>query len=82
MQQLKFTRPAQNVDTLGDSRPLVNLNPQKARHDGQGVDRARDPETYIDVTRRPAATFQGKAYPSDVVKNPITGAGGTEDRRT
>ncbi len=36
--QFKFTAGA-NVETLGDSRPLINLNPKKAITGGQGVDR-------------------------------------------
>lgn len=57
---------AANVDTLGDSRPLINRNPEKALTAGKVIivppnDRHR--------STAPAPTFEGKQYPAYIGKH-------------
>lgn len=74
--RLKFAAACQNVATLGDSRPLVNLNPQKAITQGKVLIVPVPSESYVDVTAGRSYTLEGKSYPSAVAKNPLTGAKG------
>ena len=74
--KLTFAPACQNVQTLGDSRPLVNLNPQKAITQGKVWIVPVAPQSYIDTAAGPRYAFQGKTYASEVVKNPVTGATG------
>lgn len=55
-QRLTFASGS-NVETLGDSRPLINLNPQKQITAGKVFIISPDEE------------FQGKRYPSKLIKN-------------
>lgn len=53
---------AANVDTLGDSRPIINRNPAKAMTAGKVyIVPANDRHQTVDA---PAPTFEGKQYPS------------------
>ena len=72
--RLKFAASAQNVATLGDSRPLVNLNPKKAIRQGKVFIVPAD--TYFADQGGPAHTFEGRTYPSQIVRNPVTGVSG------
>lgn len=69
--QLKFAASAQNVATLGDSRPLVNRNPKKAIT--QGKVRIVPAQCYWDTTDTDSCRFGGQSYPTRLVKNPVTG---------
>lgn len=73
--QLKFTAGV-NVETLGDSRPLINLNPKKAITAGKVLIVA--PACYTDPTDDAATDatcrFGGRTYPSRLIKNPLNGA--------
>jgi len=62
--QLKFASAARNVETLGDSRPLINRNPGKAITQGKVWIVSED------------GRWQGKAYPGGLVTNPRTGVKG------
>lgn len=68
--QLVFA-PSANVDTLGDSRPLINLNPNKALSAGRVW--IVPAHCYTDTTDDGSCQFQGKSYPSSIGKNPRTG---------
>ncbi|MHB9026802.1 MAG: hypothetical protein ACYC7E_21935 [Armatimonadota bacterium] len=63
---LKFTG-AQNVDTLGQSRPLINLNPAKWITKGKVM--IVPAESYWDTVDTGKFPFQGKTYPTTVFKN-------------
>jgi hypothetical protein len=69
--RLKFKPPAQHVETLGDSRPLINRNPKKAITAGKvWIVPAECCHETVDTGKCP---FGGKTYPSRLVTNPITG---------
>jgi len=71
-QQLRLAADARNLETLGDSRPLVNLNPKKWITQGKvWIVPAESPWRTVDTGKYP---FHGKAYPSRLVKNPVSGA--------
>lgn len=70
--QLVFdSNGAQNIQTLGDSRPLINLNPKKAITAGSVM--IVSPACYHDTTEEGGCTLEGKAYPSRMIPNTITG---------
>jgi hypothetical protein len=69
--RLKFTPAARNADTLGDSRPLVNRNPKKAI--SQGKVTIVPAECYTEPVDTGKCRFEGKTYPSRLIKNPRTG---------
>lgn len=71
---LKFTNAARNVETLGDSRPLVNLNPKKAITAGTVV--IVPAESYTDTIDTGKYKFAGKTYPTQLIKHPVTGVSG------
>lgn len=71
---IKFSGSSRNVETLGDSRPLVNLNPKKAITAGTVV--IVPAESYTDTIDTGKYKFQGKTYPTQLLKNPVTGVGG------
>ncbi|MGD0088617.1 MAG: hypothetical protein ABSE73_01735 [Planctomycetota bacterium] len=73
-QQLTFTPDSQHVETLGDSRPLINLNPRKWIT--QGKVWIVPAESYWETTHTGKFPFEGKPYPTQVLPNPITGVGG------
>jgi hypothetical protein len=72
--QLKFAPACQNVQTLGDSRPLVNLNPKKAVT--QGKVWIVPAQNYVDPVGGRQFTFAGKAHPTVLATDPVTGAKG------
>ena len=59
-----FAPGAQNVDTLGTSRTLVNLNPKK--HITQGKVLVVPAESYWDTIDTGKYPFEGKTYPTTV----------------
>jgi hypothetical protein len=61
---------AANVETLGDSRPLINHNP--AKHITAGKVLIVPPNDRHNA-RDVAPTFEGKQYPAYIGKNPKTG---------
>lgn len=69
--QLKFGPNAQNVETLGDSRPLINRNPKKAITAGKV--HIVPAKCYTEGEDDGSFQFEGKCYPSALVKNPRTG---------
>jgi hypothetical protein len=70
--ELKFNAvAASNVNTLGDSRPLINLNPKKAITAGSVL--IVPAECYTDMIDTGKCKFEGKTYPTQLVKNPVTG---------
>lgn len=72
--RLKFQPTAANVETLGDSRPLVNRNPRKAITQGKVWIVPAD--NYMDPQDTGKYCFQGKTYPTRLETNARTGAGG------
>ncbi|MBI2195192.1 MAG: hypothetical protein HYU36_24700 [Planctomycetes bacterium] len=70
-QQLRFTPDSRNVNALGDSRPLINLNPKKWITAGKVW--IVPAESYWDTVDTGKYRFQGRSYPSRLVKNPTTG---------
>lgn len=69
--RLVFRPGARNVETLGDSRPLINRNPAKATAAGKVL--IVPAECYIDAIDTGKCQFQGRTYPTRLVKNPRTG---------
>ena len=72
--QLKYRTGMQNEKTLGDSRPLINLNPNKQIRAGKVL--VVPAESYWESTDTGKFPFEGKTYPTRMVKNPRTGVGG------
>lgn len=68
--QLVFDKSANNVNTLGDSRPLINLNPKKHVTDGKVI--IVGGRTDYDLPDNKASFFEGKDYTTSLVKNAIT----------
>jgi len=69
--RLKFTAAARNVETLGDSRPLINLQPSKAISKGKVL--IVPAECYFDPIDTGKCRFEGKTYPSRLIQNAVTG---------
>ena len=69
--KLTFT-PVRNVNTLGDSRPLINLNTAKSLAKGKVIIVPSNRERLMEDGSE--CTFEGRAYPSVIGKNPIHGA--------
>jgi len=69
--QIKFTAGA-HIETLGDSRPLINLNPKKWITSGNAL--IVPAESYLDMVDTGKGKFEGKSYPSSLIKNPRTGS--------
>ncbi len=70
-QQLKFGPSSQNVQTLGDSRPMINRNPKKAITQGKVL--IVPPTCYIEPIDDGQCKFEGRSYPTRLIKNPKTG---------
>jgi hypothetical protein len=64
-QTLKFSG-GKNAETLGNSRAVINLNPEKAITKGKII--VVPAESYWDTIDTGKFPFQGKTYPSTVVK--------------
>jgi hypothetical protein len=73
-QQLKFGPGAANVDTLGDSRPVINLNPAKWITQGKVL--IVPAESYWETTDTGKYPFRGRTWPTTLVKDPRTGVSG------
>lgn len=69
--EVKFTGTARNVNTLGDSRPLINLKPEKAITAGKVL--IVPPACFHEPTTEGGCVFEGKTYPSQQVPNTVTG---------
>ena len=63
-----------NVETLGDSRPLINRNPSKAITAGKV--RIVPAECYWDTIDTGKCVFEGKTWPTRLVKDPASGVPG------
>lgn len=70
---LKFAPGAQNVTTLGQSRPLINMN--KAKWLTAGKVMIVPAEHYWDTIDTGKYPLNGKTYPTAIVKDPVNGAG-------
>ena len=68
--QLKFGNSNQNVQTLGDSRPLINLNPKKQIADGKVLIVTGRNE--FDLPDRKMSLFEGHDYSTELFTSPIT----------
>lgn len=68
---LKFKSGA-NTGSLGNSRPLVNLNPEK--HLTAGKVLIVTGRSEFDLPDGAKAIYQGKDYSTGLVKNPVTGS--------
>jgi hypothetical protein len=68
--RLVFSQSANNVQTLGDSRPLINRNPAKALSAGKVLIVAG--RTDYDLPNPKASKFEGKDYATGLVTSPIT----------
>ena len=68
--KLVFSQSANNVQTLGDSRPLINRNPAKALSAGKVLIVAG--RTDYDLPDPKASKFEGKDYATGLVTSPIT----------
>ena len=69
--QLVFNNAAQNIGSLGDSRPLINLNPKKHLTTGKVLIVAG--RTDYDLPDASASVFEGKDYTTSLAKNEISG---------
>ena len=72
--QVTFANGARNIETLGDSRPLINRNPSKAITAGKV--RIVPAECYWDAIDTGKCKFEGKTWPTKLVKNEVTGVAG------
>ena len=63
---VKFAGDAKNANTLGASRPIINLNKQKWITQGKVI--VVPAESYWDTVDTGKYPFQGKTYPTTVVK--------------
>jgi hypothetical protein len=70
--RLTFVAGAANVDTLGNSRPLINLNPQK--HVAAGKVLIVTGRSEFDLPDAKMAIFEGRDYSTGLVKSPISGS--------
>ncbi len=68
--QLVFDKAAAHTETLGDSRPLINLNPTKHLTTGKVIIVAG--RTDYDLPDRKASVFEGVDYTTSLVKSPVT----------
>jgi hypothetical protein len=68
--ELKFKTGA-HVETLGDSRPLINLNPKKAITAGSVL--IVPAECYYDPVDTGSCKFQGRSYSTQLITNARTG---------
>lgn len=73
-QQLTFTPNSSHVDTLGDSRPLINLNPAKSIVHGKVF--IVPAESYMETTSTGKYPFEGKTYPTQILPDHVTGVKG------
>ncbi|MDA1140913.1 MAG: hypothetical protein O3B01_20300 [Planctomycetota bacterium] len=71
---LKFRNGARNIHTLGDSRPLINMNNKKWVTQGKVL--IVPAESYWDLIDSGKFPFQGKTYPTTLEKDPKTGVTG------
>ncbi|MHB9134258.1 MAG: hypothetical protein ACYDBB_24575 [Armatimonadota bacterium] len=71
---LKFAQNAQNMETLGQSRQLINMNNKKWVTQGKVM--VVPAESYWDLVDTGKYPFQGKTYPTTIVKDPKTGVTG------
>jgi len=69
--QLKY-KSDRNAVSLGNSRPLINLNPEK--HLTAGKVLIVTGRSDYDLPNSEMAKYQGQDYSTGLVKNPITGA--------
>ncbi len=67
---LRF-KSAQNVETLGNSRPLINLNPEKWITAGKVY--IVPAESYWETTDTGQYPYKGRTYPTRIVVNPRIG---------
>jgi hypothetical protein len=72
--RLKFTPAVRNVETLGDSRPLINRSPKKAITQGKVL--IVPAECYVEPVDAGKCRFQGKSYPTQLLKDVRTGVSG------
>lgn len=68
--QLKFSNAAANVQTLGDSRPLINRNPKKSITAGKVLIVTGRGE--FDMPDPKMSVFEGVDYSTGLVKSPIS----------
>ncbi|MEI6233942.1 MAG: hypothetical protein WCT04_12870 [Planctomycetota bacterium] len=68
--KLVFTNVAKNITTLGDSRPLINLNPKKQLTQGQVIIVAGRSEFEFGDAKM--SVYGGVNYGSGLTVNPIT----------
>ncbi|WP_254511272.1 hypothetical protein [Anatilimnocola floriformis] len=70
--KLVFANSANNVESLGNSRPLINLNP--AKHITAGKVLIVPGRSEFDQPDPQMSIFEGKNYATELTKNPITNA--------
>ncbi|MDA1045885.1 MAG: hypothetical protein O3A82_03035 [Verrucomicrobia bacterium] len=70
--KLTFAHGASNITTLGNSRPLINLNPEK--HITQGKVLIVTGRSEFDLPDAEMSVFEDKDYSTGLIKNPIHGA--------
>ncbi|QDU30400.1 hypothetical protein ETAA8_55400 [Anatilimnocola aggregata] len=68
--RLVFGNSASNIETLGNSRPLINLNP--AKHITKGKVLIVPGRSEFDQPDAQMSIFEGKNYGTSLIKNPIT----------
>ena len=73
-QLLTFSPTSQNINSLGDSRPLINLNP--AKHITQGKVFIVPPESFLGTNDSGKYPFGGKTYPTRIQPDPVTKVNG------
>ncbi len=69
--QLKFDASARNVETIGDSRPIVNLNPNKQITAGKALIVSGRGE--FDLPKPEMSLFEGHDYSGGLATSAITG---------
>lgn len=70
--QLTFGNGAANAQALGNSRPLIDLNPEK--HITQGKVLIVTGRSEFDLPDPKMSIFEGHNYATELIKNPIHGA--------
>lgn len=70
--RLTFGNSAANVESLGNSRPLINLNPQKQITAGKVLIVTGRSE--FDLPDAKMSMFEGQDYSTGLINNPIHGA--------
>lgn len=70
--RLVFDKANQNVQTLGDSRPIINRNPEKEISSGKVIIVTGRAE--FDLPDPKMSQFEGNDYSTGLIKSPVSGS--------